>query len=270
MPRHYPDAVRTGQHRITFTGTGGEALAGTLDLPPKEPEAYALFAHCFTGGKDNHATRRVSRALTDRGLAVLRFDFTGVGDSGGEFAQATFSSNVADIVLAAAHLREHFTAPSLIIGHSLGGAAVLAAAGDIPEVRAVVTIGAPSDPAHVAHLFEHALTDIEHAGEAEVCLGGRWFRIRREFLEDLREQRLADHITRLGKPLLVLHSPDDEIVDITNAAGIYTAARHPKSFIALDGANHLLTSPLHAKRVAQLIAAWADPYLPETFTPEID
>jgi putative redox protein len=255
---------------VAFTGTGGETLSGTLDLPPKEPEAYALFAHCFTGGKDNQATRRVSRALTDRGLAVLRWDFTGIGDSGGDFAHATFSSNVADIVLAAAHLRDHFTAPSLIIGHSLGGAAVLAAAGDIPEINAVVTIGAPSDPAHVAHLFEHALTDIEHAGEAEVSLGGQWFRIRREFLDDLREQRMTDHIARLGLPLLILHSPDDEIVDIGNAAGIYAAARHPKSFISLDGANHLLTSPLHAKRVAQLIAAWVDPYLPESFTPEID
>ncbi|CRK61791.1 Bll2902 protein [Alloactinosynnema sp. L-07] len=255
---------------VTFTGSGGETLSGVLDLPPKAPEAYALFAHCFTGGKDYQATRRVSRALTDRGLAVLRFDFTGIGDSGGDFAHATFTSNVADIVRAADHLREHFAAPDLIIGHSLGGAAVLAATADIPEIKAVATIGAPSDPAHVSHLFEHAVGDIEATGEAEVELAGRWFRIRREFLEDLREQRQAERIARLDRPLLVLHSPDDEIVDIGNAAAIYGAARHPKSFISLDGADHLLTSPVQAKRVAQLIAAWADPYLPESFTPEID
>ncbi|WP_436494033.1 alpha/beta hydrolase family protein [Actinokineospora sp. HUAS TT18] len=263
--------MRTERHHpLTFTGSGGEALSGVLDLPPKAPEAYALFAHCFTGGKDYQATRRVSRSLTDRGLAVLRFDFTGIGESGGDFAHATFSSNVADIVKAADHLRDHFAAPDLLIGHSLGGAAVLAAAADIPEAKAVATIGAPSDPSHVAHLFAHAVGDIEADGEAEVELAGRWFRIRREFLEDLREQRQADRIKNLGRPLLILHSPDDEVVDVSNAAAIYTAARHPKSFVSLDGADHLLTASLHAKRVAQLIAAWADPYLPESFTPEID
>ncbi|MGH3713981.1 MAG: alpha/beta hydrolase [Micromonosporaceae bacterium] len=258
------------QQRVTFAGSAGETLAGVLDLPPKPPEAYALFAHCFTGGKDSQATRRVSRALTDRGLAVLRFDFTGLGESGGEFASATFSSNVADIGLAADFLRREHGAPSLVIGHSLGGAAVLAAAGDIAEVGAVVTIGAPSDPAHVTHLFATATADIERDGEAEVNVGGRPFRIRKQFLDDLAGQQQAKRIRALGRPLLVLHSPDDEIVGIDNAGGIYSAARHPKSFIALDGANHLLTHPRHAQRVAQVIAAWADPYLPETFTPEID
>lgn len=241
-----------------------------LDLPPKEPEAYALFAHCFTGGKDSPAARRVSRALTDRGLAVMRFDFTGVGESGGEFAQATFSSNVADICLAADHLRSQYAAPSLLVGHSFGGAAVLAAAGSVPEVGAVATIGAPSDPEHVTHLFGESLADIEAHGQAEVTVGGRPFLIGKGFIEDLREQKQSHRIAALRRPLLVLHSPEDAVVGIDNAAAIYAAARHPKSFISLDGADHLLTHPRHAKRVAQLIAAWADPYLPEQFTPEID
>lgn len=258
------------QEPVTFPGSSGAELAGVLDLPPKEPEAYALFAHCFSGGKDTPAARRVSRALTDRGLAVLRFDFAGIGDSGGEFHHATFTSNVADILLAADHLRARYAAPSLVIGHSFGGAAVLAAAGDIPEAAAVVSIGAPSDPAHVTHLFAESIEEIRARGRAEVVVGGRPIIIGRQLLDDLAEQRQADRIARLHRPLLVLHSPNDEIVGIDNAAGIYAAARHPKSFVSLDGADHLLTDSRQAKRVAQLIAAWADPYLPEEFTPEID
>lgn len=255
---------------MTFTGSDGVELAGVLDLPPKEPEAYALFAHCFSGGKDTPAARRVARALTDRGLAVLRFDFAGVGESGGEFHHATFTSNVADIRLAADHMRAEFAAPALVIGHSFGGAAVLAAAGDIPEAAAVVCIGAPSDPAHVTHLFADARAEIEQRGQAEVVIGGRPIVVGRKLLEDLAGQRQTERIARLHRPLLVLHSPTDEIVGIDNAAGIYAAAKHPKSFVSLDGADHLLTDARHAKRAAQLIAAWADPYLPAEFTPEID
>lgn len=255
---------------MTFAGSSGEQLVGVLDLPPKPPEAYALFAHCFTGGKETPAARRVSRALTERGLAVLRFDFAGVGESGGEFVSTTFSSEVTDINLAAEHMRHHYGAPSLMIGHSFGGAAILAAAGDIPEAAAVVSIGAPSDPAHVTHLFRESMADIEANGAAEVTVGGRPFRIGKQFLDDLSEQHQLTRIAQLHRPLLVLHSPNDEIVGIDNAAGIYAAAKHPKSFVSLDGADHLLTQPKHARRAAQVIAAWADPYLPESFTPEID
>lgn len=256
--------------QITFTGTGGEELVGTLDLPPKTPEAYALMAHCFTGGRDHPATRRVSHALTERGLGVLRFDFTGLGDSGGQFADATFSSNVADLVGAADWMRRHHDAPSLLVGHSLGGAAAIPAACDIPELGAVVTLGAPDDPAHVTRLFSGALDEVAEHGSAEVVLAGQRLRISQAFVDDLEQFAPKRAAEDLGRPLLILHSPDDEIVGLENANGIYRAARHPKSFIALDGADHLLTRRRDADRVAQLIAAWADPYLPETFTPEID
>lgn len=255
---------------ITFTGTGGETLTGTLDLPDKEPESYGLMAHCFTGGRNHHATRRIAEELTERGLAVMRFDFTGLGDSGGRFAESTFSSNVADLVLAANWLRENHGAPTLIVGHSLGGAAVIPATLQIPEIAAVVTIGAPSDPAHVTHLFDQVLDEVEREGSAEVTLGGQKLRVSKAFVDDLREFNPLAVTPELGRPLLVLHSPDDEVVELSNANGIFRAARHPKSFIALDGADHLLRSPADSRRVAQLVAAWADPYLPETFTPEKD
>lgn len=255
---------------ITFTGTGGETLTGTLDLPDKEPETYGLMAHCFTGGRNHPATRRVSRELTERGMAVLRFDFTGFGDSGGRFAESTFTSNVADIVRAAGWLREHHGAPTLLVGHSLGGAAVIPAALEIPEVAAVATIAAPDDPGHVTHLFAGILDDVEQDGQADVILGGQRVTVSQNFVKDLRASDIDDAARSLERPLLVLHSPQDEMVELTNANGIFRAARHPKSFISLDGADHLLTRPRDAKRVAQLIAAWADPYLPETFTPEVD
>lgn len=257
-------------HAVRFEGSAGHTLVGTLDVPPKEPEGYALFAHCFTGGRKYQASRRISRALSERGLGVLRFDFAGVGDSSGSLADAHFSGNVEDLVRAADYLRTQHGPPSLIVGHSLGGAAVLAAAGQIPELGAVATIAAPSDPEHVTHLFAESLTEIHRHGRAEVTLAGRRFTISRDFVEDLQEQRQKVRIAALGLPLLVLHSPDDDVVGIKNANQIYRAARHPKSFISLDGADHLLTRRRDADRVAQLIAAWADPYLPETFTPEID
>lgn len=260
----------SSNREITFVGIGGEELVGTLDHPPGEPEAYALIAHCFTGGRESPATRRISQSLTERGMAVLRFDFTGFGDSGGRFADSTFSSNVADLELAASYLRDNYAAPSLLVGHSLGGTAALAAASAIDEVSAVATIGAPSDPAHLTHLFAGILDEVESEGSAEVVLGGSRLTISREFVADLRQRNPSQSVGKLARPLLILHSPEDEIVEIQNANEIYRAARHPKSFVCLDGADHLLTRSRDAKRAAQLIAAWADPYLPESFTPEID
>lgn len=248
--------------KVTFAGTGGAALAGRLDLPAGPPRAVALFAHCFTCGKDVVAASRISRALTERGIAALRFDFTGLGESDGEFANSTFSSNVDDLVRAADHLRATVAAPTLLVGHSLGGAAVLAAAHRIPEVRAVATIGAPADPSHVSGLFDQRRADIETDGEATVWLAGRSFRVRREFLADIAHQRQQERIAQLGRALLVLHAPADEIVGIDNARLIYEAARHPKSFVSLDDADHLLSNRGDAEYAAAVIAAWADRYLP--------
>ncbi len=247
--------------RFDFPGAHGHRLAAVLDRPVGEVRAYALFAHCFTCGKDSHAARRIADGLTALGIAVLRFDFTGLGSSEGEFANTTFSSNVADLVAAAAHLRAAMRAPAILIGHSLGGAAVLAAAGEIPEARAVVTIAAPSDPAHVADLFHQHHDAIRQQGEVEVSLAGRPFRIRREFLDDVAEQKLTPHIAGLHKALLVFHSPSDAVVGIDNASRIFLAARHPKSFVSLTGADHLLTRRADSGYVANVLAAWAERYL---------
>ncbi len=244
-----------------FPNAEGLRLAGLIDLPAGETRAYALFAHCFTCGKDVHAAKRIAQGLTALGIAVLRFDFTGLGSSEGEFANTTFSSNVADLVAAADHLRRVKRAPALLIGHSLGGAAVLAAASAVPEARAVVTIAAPSDPAHVAGLFEDARAEIEAGGEVEVRLAGRPFRIRRAFLDDVAEQQLSGRINALHKALLIFHSPTDDIVGIDNASRIFAAARHPKSFVSLAGADHLLSRRSDAAYVANVIAAWAERYL---------
>ncbi|NDL60688.1 bifunctional alpha/beta hydrolase/OsmC family protein [Phytoactinopolyspora mesophila] len=248
--------------RMTFTGTGGEELAGRLDLPPGPPRAVALFAHCFTCGKDVVSASRISRALTELDIAVFRFDFTGLGESDGEFANATFSSNIEDLVRAASHLRTTLAAPSLLIGHSLGGAAVIAAASEIPESRAVVTIGAPADPAHVADLFTAEHAEIEAAGVSTVRLAGRSFRVRREFLSDIAAQPQTDRIAELGRALLVLHAPGDQLVGIDNARQIFDTARHPKSFVSLDDADHLLSDRADAMYAAKVIAGWADRYLP--------
>ncbi|MBR0743389.1 OsmC family protein [Bradyrhizobium japonicum] len=247
--------------RFQFTGEGGHQLAAALELPDGEPRAYALFAHCFTCGKDTLAAKRISVALAAKGIAVLRFDFTGLGSSEGDFANSTFSSNVADLVHAADHLRKVRTAPSILIGHSLGGAAILAAAGRIPEAKAVVTIAAPSDPAHVTGLFSEHLDSIRAQGEVEVSLAGRPFRIKREFLDDIAEQELMKDITGLHKALLVMQSPVDDTVGIDNATKIFVAARHPKSFVSLDHADHLLTKPADALYAADVIAAWASRYI---------
>ncbi len=247
--------------RFQFTGEGGHMLAAALELPDGEPRAYALFAHCFTCGKDVLAARRIAVALAARGIAVLRFDFTGLGSSEGDFANATFSSNVADLVHAADHLRATRRAPAILIGHSLGGAAILAAAGEIPEARAVVTIAAPSDPAHVTGLFSEHLDDIREHGEVEVSLAGRPFRIKREFLDDIAERELMEDITHLHKALLVMQSPVDNTVGIDNATKIFVAARHPKSFVSLDHADHLLSKPGDSVYAADVIAAWASRYI---------
>jgi uncharacterized OsmC-like protein/pimeloyl-ACP methyl ester carboxylesterase len=247
--------------RFQFTSSEGHQLAAALDLPEREPIAYALFAHCFTCGKDVLAAKRIAVALSAKGIAVLRFDFTGLGSSEGDFANSTFSSNVADLVRAADHLRETRKAPSILIGHSLGGAAVLAAAGQIPDAKAVVAIAAPSDPAHVTGLFKDRIEDIRRHGEVEVSLAGRPFHIKREFLDDIAEHGLMAHVANLHKALLVMHSPTDDTVGIDNATRIFVAAKHPKSFVSLAGADHLLTGKRDAAYVADVIAAWAERYL---------
>lgn len=247
-------------NRFTIEGTTAP-LAARLDLPAGPPTGFVLLAHCFTCSKDHVATSRIARGLTARGLGVLRIDFTGLGESGGDFAETTFSADVEDLVRAADHLRDQYTAPVLLVGHSLGGAAVLAAAGRIPEVRAVVTIGAPYSPDHVVGLFDAVRATIDSDGAAPVRLGGRLFTVRRAFLDDIAEQPQHERIAALGRPLLVLHSPDDDVVDVANARRIIDAAGPNSSFVALDGADHLLTRRADAERVAALITAWAAPYL---------
>jgi uncharacterized OsmC-like protein/alpha-beta hydrolase superfamily lysophospholipase len=244
-----------------FPNAQGQTLAASLDRPEGPVRAVALFAHCFTCGKDNRAARRIAEGLTLHGVAVLRFDFTGLGASEGEFANTTFSSNIDDLVAAADHLRQTLSAPAILIGHSLGGAAVLAAAHRIPEARAVVTLNAPFDPAHVIGLLGDQVAAIAEKGEVEVTLGGRPFRIRRELLDDIAQQNLAARIAALHKALLVFHAPTDEIVGIDNASRIFTTAKHPKSFISLAGADHLLSHRGDDVYVAHVIAAWAERYL---------
>jgi uncharacterized OsmC-like protein/alpha/beta superfamily hydrolase len=260
-PTVEPEEVPMQAERFDFPNSRGETLAALLEKPEGDPGAYALFAHCFTCGKDNLAAKRISEALATRGIAVLRFDFTGLGMSEGEFANTHFSSNVADLVAAADHLRRIRRAPALLIGHSLGGAAVLAAAARIPEAQAVATIAAPSDPGHVTGLFKDHVEDIRAQGEREVTLAGRPFRIRREFLDDVAEQRLIDGVAGLRKALLVLHSPTDDTVGIDNASRIFLAAKHPKSFVSLADADHLLSRRSDAIYAAHVIAAWVERYV---------
>jgi len=249
------------RHRVNFTNREGLSLAGMMEMPEIQPRAFALFAHCFTCSKDIAAATRISRGLAGQGIAVLRFDFTGLGNSDGDFANAHFSSNVTDLIDAAAFLRAEHQAPAMLVGHSLGGAAVLAAAGDVPEARAVVTIGAPSDPNHVRHLFAHAEEEILEKGLAEVVLAGRRFTIKKQFLEDIADHRLGPKLARLKKALLIFHAPLDDTVSIDEAGRIYSQAKHPKSFVSLDGADHLLTRREDSEYVAAVIAAWAHRYL---------
>ena len=246
---------------IRIVRSDGPTLAGTLELPSGERRGAALFAHCFTCTRHSKAAVAVSRELSDRGIACLRFDFTGLGGSEGAFADTHFSSNVDDLVAAADHLRQAHRAPAILIGHSLGGAAVLAAAHRIAEARCVVTVAAPSDPAHVAGLFKEQVGAIRDKGEAEVTLAGRPFRVRREFLDDIAEQMLMDRVAHLHKALLIFHAPTDGLVGIDNATRIFVAAKHPKSFVSLADADHLLTNRRDSTYVADVIAAWASRYL---------
>ncbi len=250
------------RRRVEFSNGQGHTLVGALELPDSgQPRAYALFAHCFTCGKDVVAATRIARALADQGIAVLRFDFTGLGSSEGDFANTTFSSNVADLEAAANFLAEHYRAPRLLVGHSLGGAAVLAAARRLDVVEAVVTIAAPATPQHVRHLFADQSCDIRERGRAQVDIGGRPFELGAELLEDLEQWPVDKTVGDLHKPLLIFHSPLDKTVSVDEAAKIYRAARHPKSFISLDDADHLLSRQEDADYVALTLAAWASRYL---------
>ncbi len=247
--------------RVDFDGSLGAKLSARLDLPAGQIKAYAIFAHCFTCSKDLHATKRISAELSRKGIAVLRFDFTGLGNSKGDFASTNFSSNREDLIIAANHLRENFSAPSLLIGHSLGGAAVLSIASEIPEVKAVTTIGAPSEAAHVVHNFGVKLDEINQSGEAQVSLGGREFSIRKQFLEDLEANDVLNKVADLKKPLMVMHSPVDQTVGIENATQIFVAAKHPKSFVSLDNIDHLVSNDKDADFVASVISSWAERYI---------
>jgi putative redox protein len=251
------------RQRFDFTNDEGHTLSGRLEEPYDDVRGHVLFAHCFTCSKDVAAATRISRALVDHGFGVLRFDFTGLGNSEGDFANTNFSSNVRDLDAGIRALDAAGKAPQVLVGHSLGGAAVLAAAGRHDAVKAVVTIAAPSDPGHVAHLFASHREQIERDGEAEVTLAGRKFTIAKQLLDDIAERTLVDEVRRMGKSLLILHGPTDELVSIDHARTLFEAARHPKSFVSLDDADHLLTRPRDSAYAAQVIAAWASRYLPE-------
>jgi putative redox protein len=247
--------------RVTFPGGRGAELAARLDLPAGPPRAFALFAHCFTCSKDIAAASRIANALTDLGFGVLRFDFTGLGMSDGEFENTNFTSNTDDLVAAADWLRAEHRAPQLLVGHSLGGSAVLAVAADIAEVRAVATIGAPASPDHVTDVFRSSLEEIAATGVARVELAGRPFTIRQQFIDDLRAHVVTDRVRTMKRALLVLHSPVDNTVSVDHAAEIFQAARHPKSFVSLDGADHLLTDRSDAHFAADMIGAFAARYI---------
>lgn len=247
---------------LTFLGAYGDRLSARIDLPEEgAPIAYAIFAHCFTCSKNYKAVGNISKALTRGGIGVFRFDFTGLGESEGNFAETNFTSNVEDLIAAADYLESEYAAPKMLIGHSLGGAAALQAATRIASTTAIVTIAAPSSPASLTRRLKGVQDRIEREGEAEVFIVGRPFKIKRQFLEDLRKTRMESTIDRLNKALLILHSPVDEIVGIENAAQIFAAARHPKSFVSLNGADHLLSDRKDSDYAGNLIAVWAKPYL---------
>ena len=249
--------------RIEFPGSQGAALAARLDTPDTPPRAWAVFAHCFTCSKDTKAAAHIARALAEAGFGVLRFDFTGLGGSGGDFANTHFSSNVDDLVAAADWLREQHGPPALLVGHSLGGAAALAAAHRIEDCRAIATLGAPFDPVNVTRQFGEQVLEISEQGQATVTLAGRPFTIKRAFLDDLAGQDQAERIHQLRRPLMVFHAPQDRTVDVANARRIFETALHPKSYVSLDDADHLLNREEDARFAASVIAAWAARYLPK-------
>ena len=248
--------------KLKFPNQDGEQLSAKLELPTdRRVRAYAIFAHCFTCSKNLIAVTHISRGLTSKGIGVLRFDFTGLGESEGEFEDTNFSSNVQDLIVAAEYLEENYGPAKMLVGHSLGGAAVLMAAAKLKNIEAITTIGAPSDPVHVKHLFQESIDEIKEKGEATVSLGGRPFTIKKQFVDDLAEYEKSDVIKTLKKPLLIMHSPQDDTVDVSNAEKIYTSAMHPKSFISLDGADHLLSKSEDAQYAGEVIAAWAARYV---------
>ena len=248
---------------IVFQNDGGHALSGLLDVPAKPPIAYALFAHCFTCSKNLKAAANIARALNDAGIAVMRFDFTGLGQSEGEFADTNFSSNVSDLLAAVNYMGREFESPSILIGHSLGGTAVLQAASSVASAVAVATIGSPSEPAHVARMFSGSEDVMRERGEATIDLGGRPFLMKRQFLDDLEAQDLRSSVGKLRKALLIMHAPLDSIVEIDNASALFAAAKHPKSFVSLDDADHLLSRETDSRYAGHVLAAWASRYLPE-------
>lgn len=255
------------KEKVEFTTTTGHILRGTIEKPKEHILAYALFAHCFTGSKDNLASSRICRFLAKLNIATLRIDFTGLGTSEGDFSDTNFTSNIEDLTCAANFLSENYLAPELLIGHSLGGTAVLAAQAELDYVRACVTIGSPGEPEHVIKQFKGREDEIEKHGELEVMLGGRAFVIKKEFLEDVREYKLLDKIASSKKAFLIMHSPEDTVVSIEQAAMIYKALKHPKSFISLSGADHMLTQQKDANYVAETIQAWCKRYL-ELYIPD--
>ena len=236
-------------------------LSALLERPQGEPIAYAIFAHCFTCSKNIGTATRISRALAERGLAVLRFDFTGLGNSEGDFSNTNYSSNIQDLVSASDYLSAAYEAPKLLVGHSLGGAAVISAASQVPSVTAVVTIAAPSDPAHMRQLLRHSVDEINESGRAEVEIGGQKFTIKKQFLEDVSEHNLDLALSNMDKALLVMHSPKDLMIEIEHAYHLFEVARCPKSFISLDQADHLLNRPADAEYAAEMISAWVGHYV---------
>jgi len=247
---------------VSFPNADGQTLSGVLDLPVGEPRAFALFAHCFTCSKNLKAATNIARAMTDAGVAVLRFDFTGLGQSEGAFEDTSFSSNLADLLSAVAWLEEHHRAPEILFGHSLGGTAVLQVAEEVPSAVAVATIGSPADPGHVTHMLKGAAGALRDNGVAEVQLGGRPFMIRQQFVDDLEAHDLSAAIASLRKAVLIMHAPLDDVVEIDNASALFVAAKHPKSFVSLDNADHLLSRSEDSRYAGHVLAAWATRYLP--------
>ncbi len=256
----------TLREKVTFENQRGDQLAAALDYPSQRTTAYALFAHCFTCSKDSIAAYRIAQALCSQGIGVFRFDFTGLGGSEGDFANTNFSSNVQDLLAASYHMRENFQAPRILIGHSLGGAAVVAAAKDIPESEAVVTIGAPSETEYIRHLLGEQISHLQESETAEVVLEGRRFQIKKQFLKDISRHRMEEYLNNLDKALLVFHSPADEVVGIDQGQRIFELAGQPKNFIALDQADHLLRDQRDSEYVARVLAAWISRFLEATGT----
>ncbi len=249
--------------KLTVIGSQDQSLEALIDWPAEPIRGYALFAHCFTCGKDLFAARQIARSLAGKGIACVRFDFTGVGRSEESPELAGFSHDVDDLIAVYRHLARDYDAPALLIGHSLGGAAVLAAAHHLPDLMGVVTIGAPFDPEHVSHLIpDEAISQIEAVGYSDVRLGQRDIKVRDSFLTSIKNQDAERDIGRLRKPLLVMHAPNDELVELENAARIYNAAKHPKSFVSLDSADHMVSRREDALYAAEVISAWASRYMP--------